>query len=123
MRQKIFLAACLIVFSAPALSQPEQVPEPQGTLERIEEILSPANILKGQITEQDVDQLFDILRSTIAGNPKEPSAELKQKLDRLATRLMIRGTMAGDLLLNEIESRIKEKVRQLDEPKPLPGAI
>jgi hypothetical protein len=123
MRVKIVLAACLIALPAFALAQPEEVPEAQSTFERIEEILSPSSILKGQITERDVDELFDLLRAMIAGNPREPSEELKQKLDRLATRLMIRGGMAGELLLDEIESRLKQKVRELNEPDSLPGAI
>jgi hypothetical protein len=123
MREKFLIAACLLAFSFPALSQPEQVPEPQSTLERIEELLNPANIIKGQITERDVDEIFDLIRSGMAGRPQEPSEELKQKLDRLTTRLMIRGGMAGEILLNEIESRIKRKVREVNEPQSLPGAI
>jgi hypothetical protein len=122
MREKFLLAACLVALSTPALAQ-DQAPEPQSTPERIEEILSPANILKGQITERDVDEIFDLIRSGIAGRPQEPSEELKQKLDRLTTRLMIRGAMAGELLLDEIESRIKRKVREVNEPQSLPGAI
>jgi hypothetical protein len=123
MRGKYLVTACLLGLAAPVYAESDSIPEPPGVFERIEEILSPSSILKGQITEQDVDEIFDLIRSAMLGNPKEPSDELKQKLDRLASRLMIRGGMAGSLLLDELESRIKQKVRELNQPERLPGAI
>lgn len=122
MRKKLLLAVCLALSTA-ALAEPDAIPEPQSTLERIEEILSPGNMLRGQITEEDVSELFELLRSAMAGKSVEPSERLKQKLDALALRLQIRGALAGSLLLDEFEARVKGLVRELNKPPRDPNAI
>ncbi|MGH8718255.1 MAG: hypothetical protein ACREV0_04830 [Burkholderiales bacterium] len=122
MREKYLVAACLIALSTSVLAQ-DQIPEPQTTLERIEEILSPGSMLRGQITEEDVSEIFALLRSAMAGKSVEPSERLKQKLDALALRLQIRGALAGSLLLDELEARMKRFVRELNQPPRDPNAI
>lgn len=118
MRKKSLIATCLIAFSAPVFAEPEPTPPAQSTMERLGEILSPSEIIRGQISEQDVSELFAVLRSQIAGNPRELSPELKRKLDALAQRLQIRGALAGSLLLDELETQMRKFVRELNEPPP-----
>jgi len=118
MGEKFLVAVCLVALSAPVFAEPEPTPPAQSTIERLGEILSPDEILRGQFTEQDVSELFAVLRSQVTGNPRELSPELRQKLDALAQRLQIRGALAGSLLLDELEARMREFVRELNEPPP-----
>lgn len=122
MRKTVLLALCLGLSTATA-AEPEPIPEAQSTLERLEDILNPANVLRGQLTEQDVSELFAVLRSQFTANPRELSPQLKQKLDGIAQRLQIRGALAGSLLLDEMESKMKEWVREMNEPARDPNAI
>ncbi|MGH8729972.1 MAG: hypothetical protein ACREV9_17830 [Burkholderiales bacterium] len=122
MRKNFLLAVCLAL-STPALAEPDPIPEPQSTLERMEDILNPANVLRGQLSEEDVSELFAVLRSQFTANPRELSPHLKQKLDAIAQRLQIRGALAGSLLLDEMESKMKEFVREMNKPPRDPNAI
>jgi len=86
----------------------------------IEQLLQPENILRGQFTEEDVTEIFSIIRSNMAGKQIEPSERLKNKMEALGQSLQMRGALVGMLLLNELEESVKQMVRELNQQ---PGAI
>ena len=86
----------------------------------IEQLLTPENILRGQFTEQDVSEIFAVIRANMAGKQVEPSERLKKKLETFGQSLQARGALIGMLLLNEMEQNIKQMVRELNRQ---PGAI
>lgn len=86
----------------------------------IEQLLQPENILRGQFTEEDVTEIFAVIRSNMAGKQVEPSERLKKKMDALGKSLRARGALVGMLLLNELEASVKQMVRELNLQ---PGAI
>ncbi len=86
----------------------------------IEQLLQPENILRGQFTEEDVTEIFSIIRSNMAGKQVEPSERLKKKMEALGQSLQARGALVGMLLLNELEESVKQMVRELNQK---PGAI
>ncbi len=86
----------------------------------IEQLLQPENILRGQFTEEDVTEIFVIIRSNMAGKQVEPSERLKKKMETLGQSLQARGALVGVLLFNELEESVKQMVRELNQQ---PGAI
>jgi predicted exporter len=86
----------------------------------IEQLLQPENILRGQFTEQDVTEIFAIIRANMAGKQVEPSERLKKKMETFGQSLQARGALVGLLLLNELEASVKQMVRELNQQ---PGAI
>ena len=86
----------------------------------IEQLLEPKSILRGQFTEEDVTEIFAIIRSNMAGRQVEPSERLKKKMEALGASLQARGALIGMLLLNELEESMKQMVRELNQQ---PGAI
>ncbi|HXZ97357.1 MAG TPA: hypothetical protein VEG37_09985 [Burkholderiales bacterium] len=95
--------------------------EPVGNVDPvIEQLLTPENILRGQFTEQDVDEFFAVIRGNLAGKHVEPSERLKKKLDAFGQSLQARGALVGSLLLDEMQENLKQMVRELNRK---PGAI
>jgi len=86
----------------------------------IEQLIQPENILRGRFAEEDVTEIFAIIRSDMAGKQVEPSERLKKKMEALGTSLQARGALIGMLLLNELEENVKQMVRELNRQ---PGAI
>jgi predicted exporter len=86
----------------------------------IEQLLQPENILQGRFTEEDVSEIFAMIRSNMAGKQVEPSERLKKKMEALGASLQARGALIGMLLLNELEENVKQMVRELNRQ---PGAI
>ena len=86
----------------------------------IEQLLQPENILRGRFTEEDVTEIFAMIRSNMAGKQVEPSERLKKKMEALGASLQARGALVGMLLLNELEASVKQMVRELNRQ---PGAI
>jgi predicted exporter len=86
----------------------------------IEQLLQPENILRGRFTEEDVTEIFAMIRSGMTGKQVEPSERLKKKIEALGESLQARGALVGMLLLNELEESVKQMVRELNRK---PGAI
>jgi hypothetical protein len=86
----------------------------------IEQLLQPENILRGRFTEEDVTEIFAMVRFNLAGKRVEPSERLKKKMEALGESLQARGALVGMLLLNELEESMKQMVRELNRQ---PGAI
>ena len=86
----------------------------------IEQLLQPENILRGQFTEQDVTEIFAVIRANLAGKQVEPSERLKKKMETFGQSLQARGALVGLLLLNQMEENVKQMVRELNRQ---PGAI
>ena len=120
MRATYLIPAILAAFFLASPSWAEST-EPFSRVEPIiEQLLQPENILRGQFTEQDVTEIFAIIRSNMAGKQVEPSERLKRKMEALGQSLQARGALVGMLLLNELEESIKQMVRELNQQ---PGAI
>ncbi len=120
--RKIFLTiACCLAFAGSALAETSAHNAlPDTTMAQIAQLLSPENLLRGQITEDDVTEIFAILRSGMLGKPVEPSEQLRKKLEMLGQRMKIRGAIAGMLFMDEIERGVKEMVREINRD---PNAI
>jgi len=86
----------------------------------IEQLIHPENILRGWFTEEDVTEIFAMIRSDMAGKQVEPSERLKKKMETLSESLQARGALVGMLLLNELEESVKQMVRELNRQQ---GAI
>ena len=120
MRATYLIPAMLAAFFLAGPSWAEST-EPFSRVEPIiEQLLQPENILRGQFTEQDVTEIFAIIRSNMAGKQVEPSERLKKKMEALGESLQVRGALVGMLLLKELEESVKQMVRELNQQ---PGAI
>ncbi|MBA2352123.1 MAG: hypothetical protein ACR2FI_04965 [Burkholderiales bacterium] len=120
--RKIFLTiACCLAFSGSALAETDaQNALSDTTMAQIAQLLSPESLLRGQITEDDVTEIFAILRSGMLGKPAEPSEQLRKKLEMLGQRMKVRGAIAGMLFMDELERATKEMVREINRD---PNAI
>ena len=120
MRVAHLIPAVLLVLIPATLSWAEST-EPFSRVDPIiEQLLQPENILRGQFTEEDVTEIFAIMRSGMAGKQVEPSERLQKKMEALGASLQARGALVGMLLLNELEQSVKQMVRELNRQ---PGAI
>lgn len=118
----VTLFALFFAVPARAGSDPEFEPSaaPENRVEQIENLLSPKSLLRGKISEEDIDEIFMIMRSGMLGKTVEPSARLKQKMEAIGSSVKIRGALAGMLLLDEIERSAKKIVREINQD---PNAI
>ncbi|HYA19584.1 MAG TPA: hypothetical protein VEG25_02915 [Burkholderiales bacterium] len=120
MRASYLIPAMLAALFFSGTSQADSK-APVGNIDPIiEQLLQPENILRGQFTEQDVDEFFALIRANLAGKRVEPSERLKRKLEAFGQSLQMRGALVGSLLLDEMQENLKQMVRELNRQ---PGAI
>lgn len=108
------IACCMAVAGSAAAETGAQNALSDTTMAQIAQLLSPESLLRGQITEDDVTEIFTILRSGMLGKQVEPSEQLKKKLEVLGQRMKIRGAIAGMLFMDELERAAKEMVREIN---------
>jgi hypothetical protein len=85
----------------------------------------PAPLLRGLVREDDVTLLFDFLRSSLAaamqGREAPPvPAELAERAEAVSQALKLQGALAALTLLNVLEQRAKQALREVPEPRALP---
>ncbi len=116
MRSAHWVATTIMVLacSAPCLAEP--LSGPAARLDaQLEAMLERGELLKGVVTEQDVALLFEHLRAVLSaastgGEP--PSAdEIRRRAEAIRRELKARGMLAGLLLLNALEERARQAVR------------
>jgi hypothetical protein len=101
--RRISFALFLMIVTLPALAAGQ-------AHERIVPDLLPGNLVR----EDDVTTLFDYLRSALIaaseGREEAVPEALKQRAEALGAELKRRGTLAGLILLGELETHAKERV-------------
>lgn len=88
---------------------------------QLEAMLERGELLRGIVTEQDVALLFEHLRAALlagyAGGEAPSAAEIHRRAEAIRRELQARGMLAGLLLLNAIEERARQLVREA-QPRP-----
>ena len=120
MRASYMIPAMLVALFLTGPSRAESTAPAANIDPIIEQLLQPENILRGQFTEEDVTELFAIIRANMAGKEVEPSERLQKKMEAFGKSLQARGALIGMLLLNQMEENMKQLVRELNRQ---PGAI
>jgi hypothetical protein len=91
---------------------------------QLEAMLERGELLSGVVTEQDVVLVFAHLRAVLlaastGGEP--PSAEeIHRRAEAIGRELKARGMVAGLLVLNALEARIRERMRETPRRPELP---
>lgn len=92
-------------------------PEPVG-------VPDPRVLLHALVDEQQVAAVFDYLRSALiaaAEGREGPVPEiLRRELDRIDADVKLRGTLAGLLLLKQLEAEIRQFLRDARPPADMP---
>lgn len=114
MRKLVFAIVSMFVFAANAVAETEPPEVFERRLEQIERILSPQSILRGKLSEEDVEEVFTIMRGAMVGKTIEPSERLRSRLQAIGDSVQVRGALAGMLLLDELEAILKNKVREIN---------
>jgi hypothetical protein len=110
------IAVCACVFAVPAAAD-----DVRNHVTPFE----PAPLLRGLVREDDVTLLFDFLRSSLAaamqGREAPPvPAELAERAEAVSQALKLQGALAALTLLNVLEQRAKQALREVPEPRALP---
>ena len=81
----------------------------------------PEALLDGIVQERDVSLVFDYLRQalTAAMDGRETAApeELAQRAEAIGAEVKRRGAAAAHALLDAVEAGVRERLRDLNEPK------
>ncbi len=101
MRSPIAMAALAAVLSGTAAAAPPETPE----------LPAPGVLLRGLVDEAQVSAAFDYLRNALiaaAEGREGPVPDLlRRELDRIDADVKLRGTLAGLLLLKQLEAQVK----------------
>lgn len=94
------------------------------------DMLDPRVLLGGLVEEAQVSALFDYLRNALiaaAEGGEGPVPEfLRRELDRIDAEVKLRGTLAGLLLLKELEAQVKALLKappSTGTPVPTPPQV
>ena len=83
---------------------------------------APESLLRGIVQESDVALVFSYLREAIAaavaGREARPPEALEQRAAAIGEELKRRGVLAGQALIDEIERRLREELRESSRLPP-----
>jgi hypothetical protein len=86
--------------------------------------LDPRVLLQGVVTEEQVAAVFDYLRNAIIaaveGREGPVPDFLRRELEKIDADIKLRGTVAGLLLLKELEAEVKKLLRAPEPAAPRP---
>ena len=109
------LLGCLLCGSAAAA--PPEIPD----------IVDPRVLLHALVDEAQVAAAFDYLRNALiaaAEGRDGPVPEiLRRELDRIDSDVKLRGTIAGLLMLKNLEAEIRQLLKDTQPPSRMPGAV
>lgn len=116
MRSHIAGAALAAVLSGAAAAAPPETPE----------LPDPGVLLRGLVDEAQVSAAFDYLRNALiaaAEGREGPVPDiLRRELDRIDADVKLRGTLAGLLLLKQLEAQVKSLLAPPLPREPAPPA-
>jgi hypothetical protein len=115
MRRHIAAAALAALLSGAAGAAPPETPE----------LPDPGILLRGLVDEAQVSAVFDYLRNALiaaAEGRDGPVPEiLRRELDRIDADVKLRGTLAGLLLLKQLEAQVRSLLVPPPREPALPG--
>lgn len=122
MSGKRWIAALLIGLACSVPAYAEPLSGPAARLDApLEAMLERGELLSGVVTEQDVALLFAHLKAALlaASTGREaPSVdELNRRAEEIGREFKARGMLAGLLLLNALEARARQLLRD-GPPRP-----
>ena len=92
----------------------------------LEQMMTPRAWLGGRVTEADVELLFAYLRASLVaasqGRELPVPEELSRRAEAIGRDLQRHGMLTGLLLLQALEARAKQAIRE-SQPHPLPDGI
>ena len=124
MRNTGRVATILMALACSAPCGAEPLSGPAARLDAQLEAMERGDLLRGLVSEQDVSLVFAHLRAVLlaastGGEP--PSAEeIHRRAEAIGRELKARGMLAGLLLLNAIEARVRERMRETPGRPELP---
>lgn len=116
--KRIRMLAVVFGFTVCAAA-PLRAEEPVSTaqVDAIVQALGLKEILRGAITEQDIDTINVFIKDTIAGKPAKLPDDLVKRLEAAGDKLQQRIGPILDLVLNIAAERAKQALREgLQEP-------
>lgn len=117
--RKFLFVLAAITLSGTAQADDRRSPDPLAALE-------PQLLFQGMIREEDVTLLFDYLRHGVAaaarGDEPPPPDELQRRAEALGHEVKVRGALAALLVLNALEVRAREALREPRRPMLPPTA-
>jgi hypothetical protein len=108
----------LFVAGACLMAAPVMADDGRDPLARFE----PGAVARGLVRENDVTLLFDFLRGSLAaaiqGREAPPPEELTARAEALGQALKAQGALAVLILLDALEQRAKQALREYPAPRP-----
>ena len=116
MRAGSWMAAIAMVAACSFPARAETPPDPFAGLDaQIEALLGPRALMDGVVTEQDVDLVLNYLKAALlaAASGREPPSdeELARRAEAIRNALAARDTLAGLLLLDALDARARQWLR------------
>jgi hypothetical protein len=91
---------------------------------QIEALLGPRALAGSVVNEQDIELLLAHLRAALSaaarGEPAPPADDLARRAEAIRNALEARGTLAGLLLLDALEARARQLLRDAPAGPSLP---
>jgi hypothetical protein len=93
-----------------------------GQVDAIVQALGLKEILRGAITEQDIDTLNVFIKDTIAGKPAKLPDDLVKRLEAAGDKIQQRVGPILDLVLNIAAEKAKEALREGTKEQNVPNS-
>ena len=119
-RELVAVAGMMLALASPALAGEK---DPAAEYEALlGQMMTPEAWLGGRVTERDVELLFAYLKASLAaasqGREVPVPDELSQRAEAIGRELQMHGILTGLLMLQILEARTKQLLR---EARPAPG--
>ena len=103
-----------------ALTAPAQAEQKTDPFAQLEALMNSGVLFRGVIRDEDVTLLFDhiraVLKASTEGGELPPPEALNQRAEEIAMELRARGSIAGMLLLNALETAARQALREAFPP-------
>jgi hypothetical protein len=114
---RIFTVLLTMVLTTGAPARAGDAEVSTGQVDAIVQALGLKEILRGAITEQDIDTLNVFIKDTIAGKPAKLPEDLLKRLEAAGEKVQQRLGPILDLVLNIAAEKAKQALREgLREP-------
>jgi hypothetical protein len=120
MKPVCIVAAALAALLIGLASARAEEPVSTAQVDAIVQALGLKEILRGAITEQDIDTLNVFIKDTIAGKPAKLPEDLVKRLEAAGDKVQQRLGPMLDLVLNIASEKAKQALRENLGAEPAP---
>jgi hypothetical protein len=109
---RVLTVAVAVMLGAGGFAHAADAEISTGQVEAIVQSLGLKEILRGAITEQDIDTLNVFIKDTIAGKPAQLPPDLLRRLEAAGDKVQQRIGPILDLVLNIAAEKAKQALRE-----------